>query len=120
MEIDYDRLHTLVGERSPGPWQAVGQYDDGSSRPDTSRLMRSGDGEYLGIMHGPDAELAALAPELARELLWIRKELRETLSNVEDQLTRIEPELKAARITVYAEREHFRDLCQHLLKGEQK
>ena len=69
MSTDYDRLRELLETHSPAPWAAIGKYDDGKPRPDTSRLMRGADGEYLGIMHQPDAELAALAPELARELL---------------------------------------------------
>lgn len=72
MSIDYDRLRELLEKHSPAPWTAIGEYDNGKPRPDTSRLMRDADGEYLGIMHPPDAELAALAPEVARELLRLR------------------------------------------------
>lgn len=80
MTIDYDRLRELLETHSPAPWAAIDKYDDGKPRPDTSRLMRGADGEYLGIMHQPDAELAAVAPELARELLRLRdgvEQLRE-------------------------------------------
>lgn len=72
MSFDYDRLRELVDEHTPGPWELVGEYADGEPRPDTSRMLRGADGEYLGIMHHPDAELAALAPTLARELLRLR------------------------------------------------
>lgn len=69
------------------------------------------------LKHAVRDKLNSLAVDVTRELLRIRAELEETLSNVEDHLTRTEPELRATRITLYAEREHFRDFCQHLLKG---
>lgn len=75
MRVDYDRLRELLEKHSPAPWTAIDKNDDGKPRPDTSRLMRDADGEYLGIMHHPDAELAALAPDMARELLRLRREL---------------------------------------------
>lgn len=75
MSIDYDRLREMVEKHSPAPWAAIDKNDDGKPRPATSRLMRDADGEYLGIMHHPDAELAALAPDMARELLRLRREL---------------------------------------------
>lgn len=75
MSIDYDRLRELAEKHSPAPWTTVDTYDDGKPRPDTSRLMRDARGEYIGVMHHPDAELAALAPELAREVLELNNEL---------------------------------------------
>lgn len=72
MSIDYNRLRELVDAATPGPWRTVPNYDDGQPRPDDSCLIKVGD-EYLGIMHGADAELTVLAPELARELLTIRQ-----------------------------------------------
>lgn len=72
MSIDYDRLREMVEKHSPAPWAAIDKNDDGKPRPATSRLMRDADGEYLGIMHHPDAELAALAPDMAAELLRLR------------------------------------------------
>lgn len=81
MSIDYDRLRKLRDESAPAPWEALSTYDDGAPRPDTSRHMRAGD-EYLGIMHTPDADLAALAPELAVELL----DLRDKVAQLRDEL----------------------------------
>lgn len=89
MSFDYDRLRELVDEHTPGPWELVGEYADGEPRPDTSRMLRGAGGEYLGIMHHPDAELAALAPTLARELLRLR-------DGVEQQITHLEALLAAA------------------------
>jgi hypothetical protein len=75
MNSNYDWLEELLAKTSPGPWEVVGEYDDGEPRPDTSRMMRSFNGDYLGIMQDPDAKLAALAPALAREVLRIHKGL---------------------------------------------
>lgn len=75
MSSNYDWLEELLSETSPGPWVAVGEYEDGEPRPDASRMMRSFTGDYLGIMHDPDAKLAALAPALAREVLRTHKVL---------------------------------------------
>ena len=75
MNSNYDWLEELLSEASPGPWEVVGEYRDGEPRPDTSRMMRSFTGDYLGIMQDPDAKLAALAPALAREVLRTHKGL---------------------------------------------
>lgn len=72
MSTDSDRLHNLLCKTTNGPWRVVGEYADGEPLPDTSRMLRGAGGEHLGIMHAPDAELAALAPELADTLLWLR------------------------------------------------
>lgn len=72
--ISPERAQELLDDAAPGPWEAVGEYPDGESRPDTSRLMRSANGEYLGIMHGADAHLAAAAPELAETIAGMRWE----------------------------------------------
>ena len=74
MSIDYDKLAELLDTATPGPWRAIPNYDDGEPRPDDSCLIKVGD-EYLGIMHGPDADLTALAPDMARELLRLRRDL---------------------------------------------
>lgn len=71
MSTDSDRLHNLLCKTTNGPWRVVGEYADGEPRRDTSRQIFAGD-KYLGIMHAPDAELAALAPQLADTLLWLR------------------------------------------------
>lgn len=67
MSIDYGQLKALVEVAPPGPWE-----QDSEPRPDTSRLMLDANGEYMGIMHTPGADLAALAPDMARELLRLR------------------------------------------------
>lgn len=68
MTIDYDKLAELLDTATPGPWRAIPNYNDGEPRPDDSCLIKVGD-EYLGIMHGPDAGLAAAAPDLAKQVL---------------------------------------------------
>lgn len=68
-----EQARELLDGAQPGPWKAVDEDDNGKKRPDTSRLMRSASGEYLGIMHGQDAHLAAAAPDLAEtiaEMHW--------------------------------------------------
>lgn len=59
-----EQVHELLKNATPGPWEARASYADGTPRQDTSRHMRAGD-KYLGIMHVPDADLAAAAPDLA-------------------------------------------------------
>lgn len=66
--ISPERSRELREGAQRGPWKAVDEDDNGKKRPDTSRLMRSASGEYLGIMHGQDAHLAAAAPDLAETI----------------------------------------------------
>ncbi len=63
-----EHVYELLENATPGPWTALPNYDDGQPRPDDSCLIKAG-GQYLGIMHGPDADLAAAAPELAKQVL---------------------------------------------------
>lgn len=56
--------------------------------------------------------------KIARELLRLRDEIAATRDRVADELERTSVELRAARITLYAEREHFHDFCNHLLNGD--
>ncbi|HAT1400384.1 TPA: hypothetical protein I8W35_002305 [Corynebacterium striatum] len=81
-------LKRLLAEASPGPWEALATYDGGAPRRDTTREMRAA-GEYLGIMHTPNAALAAAAPELADEILRMREALHD-LSEVWEAI-RIDP-----------------------------
>ena len=39
--------------------------------------IRSADGEFLGIMHGPDAHLTAMTSDLAQEVLRMREALHD-------------------------------------------
>lgn len=73
-DLSTSNLKRLLNEATPGPWTALATYDDGAPRPDTTREMRAA-GEYLGIMHTPNAELAAAAPDLAQEVLRLRHEM---------------------------------------------
>ena len=85
-DLSTSNLKRLLDEATPGPWTALATYDDGAPRPDTTREMRAA-GEYLGIMHTPNAELAAAAPDLAQEVLRMRTEftsLVEDLTSIHD------------------------------------
>lgn len=88
MRVDYDRLDELLLEATTGPWEAWGEYDDGAPRPDTSRLIKAGD-KYLGIMHVPDAELAALAPQLGKEILIMRCLLTHLRNMIDFSVTKL-------------------------------
>ncbi len=74
-DLSTTNLKRLLAETSPGPWEALATYGNGAPRPDTTREMRAA-GEYLGIMHTPNAALAAAAPELADEILRMRESWR--------------------------------------------
>lgn len=68
-----EKARELLDNATPGPWEARATYANGTPRQDTSRQMRAGD-QYLGIMHAPDAELAAAAPYLAKLVAGMRYE----------------------------------------------
>lgn len=68
-----EQIHELLDNATPGPWEARATYSNGTPRQDTSRQMRAGD-QYLGIMHAPDADLAAAAPDLAKLVAGLRHE----------------------------------------------
>lgn len=69
-----EKLQELLRSTTPGPWDVRQHYDDGTPRPDESAQLCAGD-DYLGIMHGLDADLTALAPELAEEVIRLRGHL---------------------------------------------
>ncbi|PIS66325.1 hypothetical protein AZH46_07030 [Corynebacterium striatum] len=75
-DLTTTHLQHLLDRTTPGPWEALDLYSDGAPRPDTTREMRAA-GEYLGIMHAPNAELAALSPDLADEILRMREALHD-------------------------------------------
>lgn len=76
-DLSTSNLKRLLAEATPGPWEARGYYMDGEPRPDDSRQIHGTGGGYLGMMHGTDSHLAALAPELAQEVLRMRREIAE-------------------------------------------
>lgn len=76
-DLSTANLKRLLDEVAPGPWEARGYYMDGEPRPDDSHQIRSADGEYLGIMYGPDAHLTAMTPDLAQENLRMREALHD-------------------------------------------
>lgn len=74
-DLSTTNLKRLLAETSPGPWEARGYYMDGEPRPDETYAMRDAEDEHLGIMHGQEAHLVALGPELAQEVIRMREEL---------------------------------------------
>ena len=113
MSIDYDRLRELSDRASPSPWRA-GQHGYMGGQ-----AIYNKNGVPLAFnVSGDNSELAALAPDMARELLALRDEIERTRDRVADELERIGPELQAARITLYAEREQVLDFCNSLLDGD--
>ena len=129
MSINYDRLRELLDKAPPGPWEvkaeetsACGDLIEGLAawiEADNERVFGCGmeieeDEELTNLA------LAALAPDLARELLRLRDEIERTRDRVAGELERVGPELRAARVTLYAEREHVLDFCNRLLEGDAK
>ena len=92
MSIDYDRLRELLEQ-----WQHGDEVRD-------------------QLEAQWDMELAA--PDMARELLALRDEIEKTRDRITAEIERTPVELQAASITLYAEREHYLDFCNHLLNGD--
>ena len=113
MTIDYDRLRALGECASPGPWRTDEHpYMDGQSVYDAEGL------EIAQHLSGNNAELVALAPDMARELLRLRDEITKTRDRIKDEIERTPAELQAAKITLHTERVHMLGLCAHLLSGD--
>lgn len=74
-DLTTTHLKCLLEKAASGPWEARDNYLDDGIRPDDSYQMRDAAGDYLGIMHGQDSYLAALAPELAQEVINLRDAL---------------------------------------------
>lgn len=74
-DLSTANLKRLLDEATPGPWHVWDAYEDEEYLPDTALQLHGVDGEYLGIMHGQDAHLAAAAPDLAQEVLRLRHEM---------------------------------------------
>ena len=83
-DLSTKNLQRLLDEAAPGPWEALATYDDGAPRPDTTREMRAA-GEYLGMMHTPNAELAALALPLAQEMILLRVRIEGLITAMENK-----------------------------------
>lgn len=92
MSIDYDRLRELLV-----------QYNRGGNV--NKRLEAKWELEYRSF-------------DIAFELIRLRDEIKRTRDRVADELERIPVELRSARITLYTERTHFHDFCNHLLEGD--
>ena len=78
MSIDYDRLRELADEHTPGPWEQTtrGQIGNRELRAIVSLVGGDESGEQIGDCNlEADRELIALAPDMARELLRLRREL---------------------------------------------
>lgn len=75
-DLTTTHLQHLLDQATPGTWSVIETYPDGAPRLDMSRQIRSANGEYLGIMHGQDAHLTALTPELAQEVICLREQVK--------------------------------------------
>lgn len=129
MSIDYDRLREAFMQVDvPFPWRVDARPS--KHHPEVTKFQVVGlddsvvvemeaEGEYAEVVER-DLNLIALAPDMARELLALRDEIERTRDRVAGELERIGPELRAARVTLYAEREHVLDFCNRLLEGDAK
>ena len=90
MSIDYDRLKDLLNECTTGQWQSHDYEPDPYCYPGATRFVIAADWDRVEIAEGQagpstkapecarkanDFALMALAPDLARELLRLRREL---------------------------------------------
>lgn len=90
MNIDYDRLQELADECTTGQWQSHDYEPDPYCYPGATRFVIAADWDRVEIAEsqaGPstkspeyarkanDFALMALAPDMARELLRLRREL---------------------------------------------
>lgn len=80
MSIDYDRLRELADEHTPGPWLCERDGDEYEFVIGTEDfgIITEADNEV-------DGQLIALAPDMARELLRLRREL----TDLRDEYARI-------------------------------
>lgn len=127
MSIDYDRLRDAFMQVDvPFPWRVDARPS--KRHPKATKFQVVGlddsvvvdmeaEGEYAEVVER-DLNLIALAPDMARELLRLHSVLTETRDRIAGELDRIGPELQAAYVTLYAERKHFHDFCNHLLEGD--
>lgn len=113
MSIDYDRLRALAEYSTPGPWRTDEHpYMDGQSVYEAEGF------EVAQHLSGFNAELVALAPDLARELLRLRdgvQYIRGTCDLAYFFSTLLDtPEHKA----VGANLKEVRNLLDRLLEGD--
>lgn len=67
-DLSTKHIQRLLAEAAPGPWEARRDYGE-------TYQLHDAEDEYLGIMHSQDAQLTALAPPLAQEILRMRSQL---------------------------------------------
>lgn len=103
MSVDYDRLRELRAEATPGPWEfheeqewehvAGPEYPPMLTR--VEHTVKGNDGEPLfgnfndTVLeeHPGNLRLAALAPDMARELLRLRDGVEQQITHLEALLT---------------------------------
>ena len=74
-DLSTANLKRLLAKAAPGPWHVWDAYEDEDYRPDTALQLHGAEGEYLGLMHRQNPYLAALAPQLAQEVINLREAL---------------------------------------------
>ena len=121
MSIDYDRLRELLHECTTGQWQSHDYEPDPYCYPGATKFVLAADWDRVEIAEGQagpstkspeyarkasDFELMALAPDMARELLRLRRqndqltaENERLRDGVEQQITHLEALLEAAKVT---------------------
>lgn len=100
MSVDYDRLRELADECTTGQWQSHDYEPDPYCYPGATRFVIAADWDRVEIAEGQagpstkspeyarkasDFALMALAPDMARELLRLRREL----TDLRDEYARI-------------------------------
>ncbi|TYR17949.1 hypothetical protein FYJ88_03740 [Corynebacterium urealyticum] len=70
-----DIIRTRLGKATPGPWDAISGVIVDDSWRDIISIFRSGEDE--SVNRDEDFELAALAPELAEEVLRLHHQIEE-------------------------------------------
>ena len=118
MSIDYDRLRELANEHTPGPWEQATRGQIGNRELRTIVALVGGDesGEQIGDCSlEADRELIALAPDMAHELLRLRRELtdlRDTMHTQAESLRNYGHRMSAANT------EHHAFLLDLIIQGD--
>lgn len=119
MTIDYDRLRELAGKAGPGPWTVeINDWDEVIVANDSGHAMSWGEQvrfEMKGGNRNVEPHLIALAPDMARELLRLRRELTDLRARMlahEGYLRRVGQNVAANYV-----RKHERRLAQ-IIQGD--
>lgn len=108
MNIDYNRLRALLDEATPGPWRADKHpYIDGQSVYEAEGL------EVAQHLSGYNAELVALAPDLARELI----RLHDGIEVIRDRCATLAESAQTTNISLLANLGYEMDINAKAITG---